>query len=225
MNRTIALVLKSSNSFKFSDVQLIAHHILSKWQNPIKPTILCFWDKATKQYDVDGITIIPIDNNLPGVWSRMILYAPQTEKFRPFLYLDLDTAVIQSVERIFDLITDESQFITLEDFYQAGELATGIVWFPEKNEKIFNVWKFWNQNKTFVKLNKRMDFFLRHAVKADTFWQKLTPTIKDFKPKRVLTIRPYLEELPDDTNLVCFHGNPRIPNADFIPWVKDYLNY
>ncbi len=216
---TIVLVLRSGKDFRISDVMLIARHINGKWKAKEHPRIVCLWDKASEVYDLGNITFIPLTNNLPGTWSRMQLYSPEMEKYRPFLYVDLDTAVIESIENIFDLVTDKSQFITLEDFYQKGQLATGLVWFPEKSKKIENVWKEWLKSP--VARGNRMDVFLRKCITPDTWWQTLTDSIIDFKP----VTKELVRVIPKGANLICFHGKPRIPEATEITWVNEYINY
>ena len=211
--RTVVLVLRSGKDFSFRDVNLIATNINKKWQNG-EPCIICVWDKCTEPYKVGNVEFIPLTNTYPGTWSRMQLYSPEMEQYRPFLYVDLDTAIISSLECIFDLIKNENEFITLEDFWQPGLLATGLVWFPAKSEKIAKVFEAWEKStKVF---GFRMDYYLRKIVKPDRFWPK--EKIHDFKPK----YGTYLE-LNGHEGIVCFHGKPRIFDAD-IQWVKDYIN-
>jgi hypothetical protein len=138
------------------------------------------------------------------------------EQYKPFLYVDLDTAVVNTIENIFDLIIDTTKYITLEDFWQKGQIATGLVWFPkdcEKTKKVYNRFTFPRGN--------RMDVFIRTICTADLFWQQLTNTIYDFKPKA----NKLLSILPKEANLVCFHGKPRIFEATNIEWVKQYVEY
>jgi hypothetical protein len=40
--RTVVLVLKSSGDFTFNDVELIAHHINTKWKSEIRPRVICW---------------------------------------------------------------------------------------------------------------------------------------------------------------------------------------
>ena len=212
--RTIVLVLRSGGDFSFRDVQLITDHINGKWKSEIRPRIICLWDKATEHYDLGNVELIPLNNEQPGTWARIQTYSPEMEQYRPFLYVDLDTAVINSIENIFDLVEDQSQFIVLEDFWQKGRMATGLVWFPANSEKVKTVWdKFKGSG------GSRMDNYLRNVITPDAFWQNLTGSIRDFKPSK----NALLEELPSDTNLVCFHGKPRVFNAQAIPWVKQYV--
>jgi hypothetical protein len=215
--RTIVLVLRSGKDFSFTDVELICKHINSKWKADEKPQIICLWDNATREYNLGKLKLIPLKNDYPGTWARMQLYSPEMEQYRPFLYVDLDTAIINSIENIFDLVKDESLFITLEDFWEKGKLATGLVWFPAASNKIQGVWKAWQKSSA---KGVRMDKFLRECIKPDAFWQKLTDSIADFKPKS----KEYLKLIKEGTNLVCFHGNPRIPQATNIKWVNEYVN-
>jgi hypothetical protein len=220
--KTIVLVLKSGGDFSFRDVELITNHINGKWVSETRPRIICLWDKASESYDLGNIEILPLTNNYKGTWSRMQLYSPEMEQYRPFLYVDLDTAVIQSLERIFNLVKDPTKFITLEDFWQKGELATGLVWFPANYEKIKTVWDEWSKSQQVQGF--RMDTFLRKYIQPDLYWQQLTTKIYDFKPKTKLVLNP----LPEDADLVCFHGKPRIFQAAesslSLPWVKNYVN-
>lgn len=218
---TIVLVLKSGGDFTFRDITLIAKHINGKWQSTIRPRIICLWDNASEHYDLGNFELLPLPKDIQGTYSRIQLYSPAMEKYRPFLYVDLDTAVIQSLENIFALIEDSSDFITLEDFWQKGQLATGLVWFPAASKKLSIVWDSFKKD---TKLPIRMDVFLRKIVQPDKFWQHITNTIHDFKPKDGNLLR----FIPAGANIICFHGKPRIhmvaEGSITIDWVKNYVN-
>ena len=212
--KTIVLVLRSGGDFSMRDVELIARHINGKWESSIRPRIICLWNKASQYYDLGSFEILPYTPlGTYGTWDRIHLYKPSMEQYKPFLYIDLDTVIIQSVEKIFDLITDPSQFITLEDFWQRNMLATGLVWFPKDCEKTKKVWEAWK-----APTGRRMDNYIRSVSSADVYWQNLTRTIYDFKPSRATL----LQEVPQDATLICFHGKPRIFEATNIEWVKKY---
>ena len=118
LQHTIVIVLRSGGDFAFRDVELIARHINGKWKSPTRPRIICLWDNASQEYDLGNLLILPLTNNYPKWWSRMVLYSPEMEKYRPFLYVDLDTVIVQSLENIFELVKSPRMFIPLEDFYQ-----------------------------------------------------------------------------------------------------------
>ena len=213
--RIILLVLRSGGDFSFEDVLLISRHINGKWKSFTPPRIICLWDQASAHYDVDGLEVIPLETELPGTWARMELYSPEMEQYRPYLYIDLDTAVINSLENIISTIPDESKFITLEDFWQKRHLATGLVWFPANSEKISKVWRSFKGAK-----GSRMDRYLRSVITPDLFWQELTDTIYDFKPKN----RVLLNSIPHGADIICFHGKPRISQVEGLLWVSNYVN-
>jgi len=219
MVKTVALVLYESQDFTFRDVQLICVHLRNKWRTSVDELqIICFWNKASREYDLGWVRIIPLDKKWPKWWSRMILYSPEVEHLRPFLYLDLDTVIVNSIENIFNLVTDETKYITLEDFGQPQRLATPVVWFPKQSAKIDSVWKAWT--KQIEMPQGRMDYFLRNYTKQDLFWQQITNTIIDFKPRR----NDLLKNVNKDANLILFHGKPRIfEAAETINWVNDYV--
>jgi hypothetical protein len=221
---TIVIVLRSGGDFAFRDVELIARHINGKWQSVNHPRIVCLWDKASEYYDLGNIELVPLKNDWPKWWSRMILYSPEMEQYRPFLYIDLDTVIIKSLENIFNLVYKnymESKYITLEDFYQKGKLATGLAWIPANSDKIKNIWKAWQKSGPG---SSRMDYFLRTITKQDIYWQQLTNTVYNSKPN----IGEFLSNVPNNADLICFHGKPRIyPAAEASmssQWVKDYVN-
>lgn len=213
---TIVLVLSNGKDFGFTDVELIARHINGNWKSLVKPRIVCFWDKATTDYDLGNLEIKPYPV-LPGLYSKLTIFSPTLELYRPFLYMDLDTAVVGTVEDIIDSIPDHTKFITLEDFYQTGRLATALVWIPKDSKKVKKVWDYWDS--AFMGLHKRMDLYIRSVVTADLYWQQITNRVIDFKPKRGI----FVTQIPNNASLICFHGKPRILNADNIPWVKEYI--
>lgn len=213
---TIVLVLRYGRDFQFRDVELIVRHIHGQWQGLVRPRIVVLTDKIQQSVDLGNMELIPLTNSLPGTWSRMMLYSPEMDKYRPFLYLDLDTAVVQSVERLINLVKDSGKYITLEDFYQKGKLATGVVWLPDC-EKVRRIWE---ASKKGFSMGKRMDKFLSAVIgKPDAYFQELTNEIVDFKPRRNI----FIQQIPSTASLVCFHGKPRIFQAN-VPWVKDYIS-
>jgi len=212
--KTIVLVLRSGGDFSIKDVELITRHINGKWKSPVRPRILCLYDKATQHYDLGNFELLPLNNNLPGTWSRLRLYSPEMDQYRPFLYVDLDTVIVNSLEQVFATIADPSLFITLEDFWQRGQLATGLVWFPKVSEKVEKIWTGFSGVT-----GKRMDKYIRQVIgKPDAYWQDLTTSIYDFKPHK----RGLMQTVPAQADLICFHGKPRIFDAP-IGWVKDYI--
>ncbi len=217
--RTVVMVLRSGGDFSFKDVSLLVYHIHGEWEGKDKSHVILLWDKASQEYELGNIHIIPLNNSYEKWWSRMMLYSPEMEQYRPFMYIDLDTLLVTSLEYFFDLITPEleGQFITLEDLYQPGKLATGFTWVPAKSKDISRIWEYWNQLDQKV-IEGRMDYMLRRAILSPIFWQSLTNRIIDAKPRTGV-----LKTLPAEAGIVCFHGHPRIYEAENIPWVNTYI--
>jgi hypothetical protein len=215
MNTTIILVWRSGGKFTFKDVELITYH-LHKWNEGIK--IICVTNKVEIEFDLEKIKMIPMEIKLEGWWSKLNLFSPQLEKYRPFLYLDLDTAVVGALDNIIpssDIL--KNSFITLEDFYQKNKLASGVMWIPKDSEKVRQIWEV-SLNKKQINKNKRLDYFLRE-ITTSLFFQDYTNKIRSFKP----TQKNYLTELPENISVVCFHGSPDIFEVKDVDWVFKYI--
>lgn len=224
----IILVLRSGGDFKFKDVYLLTTHINKYWQGVNKPNIYCYTDLVNEEQSVVGLTMRPLPHKeWRGWWSKMNLFSPELRELRPFLYLDLDTAVIDNISSFIPQEKDVTNFITLEDFYRQGALASGIMWVPNTAymEKLY---KEWIKNPAQIITKFRGDQnFIESIVKADIFWQK------KFAPEAITTFKPRVNGkvsprtvLPISSSIICFHGKPRIPEAaKTVEWVNNYMNY
>ena len=123
--KTIVLVLRSGGDFSFRDVDLIARHINGKWMDNVRPRILCLWDRVSSEHNLGNITLLPLPKDQIGTWSRIYLYSPAMEKYRPYLYIDL-TAVISSLKHIYTH-QDETKFIALGTSGRRNLQLTGLV--------------------------------------------------------------------------------------------------
>ena len=208
----VVLALRSGRHFGKRDVELLAHHI----HKTSDVVLHCLTDI---ELNIPGVEEIPLDYGWKKWWCRMELYSPKMLNLRPFLFVDLDTAVLGSLNELVAQIPDQNMYVPLEDFYQKNKLlATGLLWMPKDNEKINRVWIEWIKAKC-PATETRMDYFLRGVITPDMFWQQITKDIGDFKPRR----QPLMEN-PTGYKVVCFHGRPSIWEAD-IDWVKKYRNY
>jgi len=219
----IVLVLRTGGDFKFSDVSLIITHLKNKWKGKVIFNAICLNDKFKEETSLMGVTMKPFPNKeWKGWWSKMNLFSPELEDLRPFLYMDLDTAIIGDVSQLIpNTETLQNAFITLEDFYRPRHIASGVMWIPN-GRKTNLIWEKWNLKKK--KRFRGDQDFIESVTSADTFWQRLTNTIVSFKPLP----RPiqWRSNKPEESILCCFHGNPRIPQAaEKIDWVKKYIRY
>lgn len=220
----IVLILRSGGDFKVSDVYLLAAHINKYWQGSLRPNIYCYTDLMQEELSVVGLTFRPLPHKAwRGWWSKLNLFSPELKNLRPFLYLDLDTAVIGSLSSFIPKEKAVTYFITLEDFYRKGKLASGVMWIPNTAymDKIFAEWK--KDPVAHIKRFRGDQNFIESVTKADAFWQQL------FAPEAITTFKPnkvWRTELPENSSVVCFHGTPRIPQAaEKVEWVNDYKSY
>jgi len=231
---TVVLCLKSGGDFHFSDVELLCTHLHKQYYGNRKLRILCLYDKIDSEIHLSEVTLLPVFNKTwPGWWTKMNLFDPRMEQYRPFLYMDLDTAVVHDLQGILpppDNYVDK--FITLGGFFRpdtTNGLQSGMMWFPTANKKIEKIWKAWNSDPVSIITsmhNKGGDQgFIREVLKGNTdYWQKFTDKVTSFKisveGKRILT------QVPSYISIVCFHGNPRIPSAAMLyDWVQTYVNH
>jgi len=217
----IVLVLKSGGRYTFEDVERLATAL--EIHMPLA-SVYCLYDKDVNQSKIDKVNIIPMPyGGWEGWWSKMNLFSPSTEieKLRPFLYMDLDTLILDSFEEI--IPRNKNLFITLEDFYAKKQIASGLMWIPANNMTDY-VWHYWSYNPVGNIRRYRGDQdFLRAVCTVDTYFQDYYDGIADFKP--LPRMQP-LQERPEKASIVCFHGKPSIPEASkSIEWVRKEINY
>lgn len=229
--QTVVLVLKSGGDFSFKDVELLSFHLHKQWHEENELRVLCLWDKIDQPFELINVTLLPTTNKeWPGWWTKMNLFAPDMEQYRPFLYMDLDTAVVNDLAGILPPTGHEKEFICLGGFFRPDTthgLQSGLMWFPAKNDMISKVWYQWVQNpmgyaKSFQNRGGDQGFLRSILGSGNIFWQKITNKICSFKigveGKRLLT------EILNHTSIVCFHGKPRIfEAAKTFDWVAKYV--
>jgi hypothetical protein len=217
----VVLCYRTGGDFKFMDVELLASKIRQHWKGSEPLSILVLADKADHQMELINYTICPPENKLwPGWWTKMNLFAPSLEQYRPFLYMDLDTAVVGDLSEI--IPENKEQFITLEDFYRPFKLASGLMWIPAKNDRVKNIWNTWMRGPENIMKKYRGDQeFIGSVIKQDTFWQTMFNKVFSFKPRA-----GWLKVLPTSAVVICFHGKPRIYEASKqVEWVNNYVKY
>ncbi len=226
MNKPVNIVLvhRTGGDFKIADAYLLTSHILKYWDDEVKPNIYCYTDSVKKPINVVGLKILPLPNKeWKGWWAKMNLFAPELKDVRPFLYLDLDTAVLKSLRDLIPPEEHQTKFVALRDFYQPTKLASGLMWVPN-TEVINTIYAEWSKNPIASIRKFRGDQnFIASVVSADVFWQDIS------KPDFITTFKPnkkWRVNLPEQSAVVCFHGTPRIPEAaKTVQWVKSYLSY
>lgn len=216
----VVLILRSGGDFKFGDVDLLASRI-SQWYGGKGPDVICYTDIINTETRLRGVRLIPHPNpEWTGWWSKMILFSPQLEELRPFLYMDLDTAVVGRMDVILPPPRQE-KFVMLRDFHCYTRPASGLMWIPANSEKVQLIWKVWSGNPLGIMKQFRGDQdYIRSITTPDELWQDACPNkVFSFKPKR----GEWLLELPESAEIICFHGQPRPRAATNVSWVERYI--
>lgn len=217
----VVLILRSGGDFAFRDVDLLASRILQHYSEETKPSIYCYTNIIKGKSVLKNVTLLPHPNpEWTGWWSKMVLFSPELETLRPFLYLDLDTAVVKRLDSFLPPSRIDD-FVMLRDFHAPTRPASGLMWIPAGSEKISLIWSSWivNPSKHIAQHRGDQDF-IRVTTKPDSFWQDLAKDkVLSFKPSR----QQYLTTLPDSAEIVCFHGKPRPRQAMNVSWVAQYI--
>ena len=212
----IVIVYKAGKKFSSEDVikltkRLQGHNVYVLTDVPEDP-------------DLQHLFLLPLDNQRAwgNWWAKMNLFSPEMEYLRPFLYMDLDMAMVGDVSLLEQAIPDKSKIVFTEDFYQQnGLLSSSLIWVPEDNDKVRQIWETWQRNSYPVQLSKRMDYFLRQCIDPDYLWQNIVNGVYSFKQSP--SGHDWLTELPEDALIVDFHGNPTISEAaETVGWVNAY---
>jgi hypothetical protein len=218
---TVVLVLKTGGDFNFQDVDILSYHLHYHYRG-IKPLrVFCLYDGVNVVWELRNCTVLPMFyKEWKGWWSKMNLFSPEMEIYRPFLYLDLDTVVVKDISDLFDR---SNEIITLEDFNIRNKSASGMIWIPAKNPIVSGIWESWIKSfkKHILKYRGDQDF-IRTFITINNFWQSLTTKICSFKMRK--GNKGWLMEIPDSIAVVCFHGHPRVREASkSVPWIMDYV--
>ena len=182
----IVLILKSGGDFAFRDADLLASRISQWYTEEQRPKVYCYTDIVRSQSVFKHITLLPHPNpEWGGWWSKMILFSPELESLRPFLYLDLDSAVVGQMNSVLPCPKPDD-FVMLKDFHAPTRPASGMMWIPANSKKIALVWKLWCGNPLGIAKQFRGDQdFIRSTTRPDSFWQDLAKDkVFSFKPTR-----------------------------------------
>jgi len=233
-NQTVILTWKTGGDFHFTDVNLLAYHIHKQYRGDDPLIVYCLTDTVKQELKLKYVTLLPAKNpQWNGWWIKMNLFDPEMEKYRPFLYMDLDTAVVNPLVDILPPKGQEDKFICLSSFFtppRANELQSGMMWFAKNNKQIFAIWNEWikNPNANIFKFHRNggdQSFFRSVITMCEKDWQSFIHNrIWSFKINPTNTKMDWLKDLPNHLSVVCFHGTPRIPvAAKTIPWVSEYV--
>jgi len=196
---TVVCVLRSGGDYGPEYVENLAQQVDENLARAY--TFVCYSDMV---FDIPGVVRIPLEHAWPGWWSKM-------EAFRavgPSLYLDLDTAVLGSLDytasRIFKASAEgETAFWMLRPFRRGERWASGVM--------------AWTGDWSSLYLD--FDYQQASTLLWDQRWisKQVEAGGQEIWPVQELMLNPVYsykhhcrkDGPPSDASIVCFHGLPR----------------
>lgn len=197
---TVACVLKSGGDYHPRHVSLLAAQIRAHLT--LKHKFVCLTDVP----DVvrrPWIEPIQLNDNWPGWWSKISLFAPGALK-PPIIYFDLDVLVVRCID---DIVYDH-KFTMLRSFWPNVPVnSSSMAWSIDMSQ----IYKRFAANPiAFAALYRAkgrwgdQDWILHHAPIKPERWQ-------DRAPGRFFSYKLQVKEdrIPDGASVIVYHGQPR----------------
>lgn len=204
---TIGCVLKTGGDFDWEYVRTLHDSVARNYKGEYQFRVLA--DDWVPSFDIRQLR-----QGLPGWWSKIELFHPETrEAWGDTLYFDLDTAIVGDLTPIIDYCAQDwrdptagTPFTILEDFYRPQGYGSGMMFIPRH---FTAPWLAFNKaSHTTVETLAGDQDFLEAAVPQAARWQMVCPKqIVSFKPAAVVGLQ--LTAVPSKARVVCFHGFPR----------------
>jgi len=182
----------------------------------------------------------PFLADLPFWWYIIGLTNPAHNHSDRTFYFDLDTIVTGNIDH---LLSMDKPFATISDFVRPKGLQTAfIMWDKESGAKIWEYFTKRYQPEDYANLDCSVTVpggtnqFLEEAMGVVDINKNPVPgaqppipvcRIQDVWPKQFFSFkrnirREHRNQLPPDTRLVFFHGNPMPHEMHNLPWMKEH---
>ena len=154
-------------------------------------------------------TFKPLTEGLEGWWAKMELFAPWNADLRPFLYVDLDCFVLDTL----DGFKNRETLHMVEEFNESRrdwESNSSLMWVPD-SEDVDTIWRHFAFDRPDQRKNFRgsdQTFISRYP--HDNF--TIEDGVYSYKFDKIQQTRPY------DGKVVAFHGRPKPPDTE--GWAK-----
>ena len=195
----------------------------------------CFTDDSN---GIDGRVIthpLPHSDTIFSWWNKIWLFSDEVpfEKDERLFYLDLDTLITGNIDYL--LMDNTGGLVMLQDFYwglakSATQSASGVMaWNAKRHTHVWNSF-IAEPHGAMQSVHPHGDqVFIGKALRNNiSYWQ-------DLYPNQIVSFKVHCREtLPASAKIVCFHGNPSIPEAATMswkswkyeaeaqPWIMDY---
>ena len=223
---TICCVLRSGGIYNRSWVERL-HRAVAQHMSA-EHCFVCLTDdtKAVSPLipRVDDIHWLPLRHGWPGWWSKNEIYALPGR----VLFLDLDVAVVGPLDILLDAETEafdgrsftpEGTFVAIRDFYRPGQFNTSVV-LIENRRDIYET--FLRDPDAVMAAHRGDQEWLSTIVPEARLWKTGVVSYKKHCRARLHMPGqpPPSLPVPEGTSVVCFHGQPKMPDAE--GWPAEY---
>lgn len=145
------------------------------------------------------ITAIEADPAVSGWWNKIALFRPGIfPEGEQVLYFDLDTVITGDLT---DIAEHRGKFAMLRDFYFKGNLNSGLMSWQAGS--LDHIWRVWDRCGRPEFIAGGDQSWIEAVQPVADLWQEMLPgQIASYKVD-------CQNGIPDNTRVVCFHGQPR----------------
>jgi hypothetical protein len=207
---TVLCVLKSGGEYTAEWVEKLRKAVARNL--PVEHAFKCLSD-----VDVP-CERIPLEHGWPGWWSKIELFRPGAVT-GPTLYLDLDTVIVGSIEKLADLPFDFAIMRNLNASWMPG---SAVMWFKEKAPtKVYELFRENPQHYVGQYSDKGEGCYLGDQA---FIWDALERKVNFLTDKVPGLIRSYRRHcaagVPEGCSVVAFGGSKK-PSNVHDKWVKE----
>ena len=196
-NLKVVCVLRSGGDFTPAYVANLERQVRKNTKQEIH--FICYTDM--EDWWLPNVERVSLRKDWPGWWSKMEVFRMEG----PALYLDLDTAVFDSLDPMFEALSyhqsiGHRSFWMLKPFAKREKWASGVMAWTGDWSDLF--WDF------------------DYAKAKDMEWDQRWISQEASKEGEIRAVQDFLapvysfkhhcrENRPTDARIVCFHGTPR----------------
>lgn len=153
---------------------------------------------------------IPLEHDWPGWWAKL-------EAFRmpgPVLFFDLDTAIVGDLKDI-AAVAAQSEFVMLRDFYAPDHCGSGVMgWSGSAPSFLYRYFASDADNLMAAQRQRMGD----QALIEDAFGRDKITRWQDAVQGQICSFKVHCANniVPEDTRVVCFHGQPKPFDLSFL---------
>ncbi len=214
---SVACVLKSGGDYT-KDYVLKLKNAVQK-HLPVDHNFVCLTDE-----DIPEVCTVPLLHKWPGWWSKLELFRPDLFG-GPVIYLDLDTVILRGIHSL--ILPYNDSFAMLESFANPKMRASGVMCWHGDYSFIYR--EMIRQQETCLKPKRNGtpqpdQKFIARLYR--TKMNKRADTVQFHSGLNILSYKNHIltdegdEHIPSDTDIVCFHGEPR-PHDVKALWLEE----